>query len=115
MTALSDYPMNRAPRCGARNRAGHPCRSPALRGKKRCRLHGGWSPGAPRGELHPNFRHGKFSKLAKEVGVLVRQLARAADVKTATVMHAHGLKPLKAIRRRRHVKRALAKAKEQPK
>ena len=34
-----------APRCGAVNRAGCPCQAPAMRGKKRCRLHGGWSTG----------------------------------------------------------------------
>jgi hypothetical protein len=37
-------------------------------------------------------------------------MAKAADVKTATVMNAHGLLPPKAIRRRVHVKRALAAA-----
>jgi len=25
----------------------------------RCRMHGGKSPGAPRGERHPNYRHGR--------------------------------------------------------
>lgn len=34
-----------APRCGARARAGTPCRCPAVRGRKRCRLHGGCSTG----------------------------------------------------------------------
>jgi hypothetical protein len=29
------------PRCGAKTRRGSPCQSPAMRGKKRCRLHGG--------------------------------------------------------------------------
>src|ERR1041385_1352231 len=35
----------KAPRCGARNRQGQPCRCPAIRGKQRCRLHGGKSTG----------------------------------------------------------------------
>ena len=41
---------NTAPRCGARTRAGLPCRAPAVRGKTRCRLHGDLStgPGATR-------------------------------------------------------------------
>jgi hypothetical protein len=30
-----------APRCGARTRKGLPCGSPAVRGRKRCRMHGG--------------------------------------------------------------------------
>jgi hypothetical protein len=46
-----------APRCGARNRAGKSCRSPAM-ANGRCRLHGGASPGAPRGEGHGMWRHG---------------------------------------------------------
>lgn len=33
--------------CGARTRSGAPCQKPALPGKKRCKLHGGASTGAP--------------------------------------------------------------------
>ena len=39
-------PMN-APRCGAKTRKGTPCMAPAVRGKKRCRMHGGNNPGRP--------------------------------------------------------------------
>lgn len=46
-------PKRHRPRCGARTRAGHPCRAPALwrRGEPRpangrCRMHGGLSTGA---------------------------------------------------------------------
>jgi hypothetical protein len=35
----------RAPRCGARTRAGCPCQAPAIRGRARCRMHGGRSTG----------------------------------------------------------------------
>ena len=43
-------PMLASPRCGARTRSGSPCRSPAVNGKKRCRMHGGAKgSGAPRG------------------------------------------------------------------
>ena len=38
-------PMLSSPRCGARTRSGRSCRSPAARGKKRCRMHGG-APGS---------------------------------------------------------------------
>ena len=41
--------------CGARTRAGGECRSRPVRGRKRCRMHGGASL---RGPLHPNYRHG---------------------------------------------------------
>ncbi len=33
------------PRCGARTRAGCPCRAPAIHGRLRCRIHGGRSIG----------------------------------------------------------------------
>ena len=46
-----------APRCGAKTRAGSICRQPAMK-NGRCRLHGGKSPGAPRGERNGNYRHG---------------------------------------------------------
>ncbi|MGC1319451.1 MAG: HGGxSTG domain-containing protein [Pseudolabrys sp.] len=37
--------MLSSPRCGARNRRGGFCRSPAVSGKRRCRMHGG-APGS---------------------------------------------------------------------
>ena len=46
-----------SPRCGAKTRIGSPCRQPAMK-NGRCRLHGGKSPGAPRGERNGNYRHG---------------------------------------------------------
>jgi len=36
---------SQAPRCGARTRTDQPCRAPAVRGKQRCRMHGGRSTG----------------------------------------------------------------------
>jgi hypothetical protein len=50
--------MRGAPRCGAKTRSGTACRCPAISGRTRCRVHGGLSPGAPRGEQNGNFRHG---------------------------------------------------------
>jgi len=38
-----------ARRCGAKTRNGKPCRSPAVQGKTRCRMHGGKGSGAPVG------------------------------------------------------------------
>jgi len=38
-------PMLASPRCGAKTRSGGACRSPAVHGKKRCRMHGG-APGS---------------------------------------------------------------------
>jgi hypothetical protein len=51
-------PMLSSPRCGAKTRLGKPCNSPAVRGKKRCRMHGG-APGsrAPPGNQNA-LKHG---------------------------------------------------------
>ena len=49
------YAFNTAPRCGARtkNNNGQPCRCPAIKGKSRCRVHGGAKgSGAPRGNIN---------------------------------------------------------------
>jgi hypothetical protein len=58
--------MRCAPRCGAKTRAGTPCRCPAIRGRSRCRIHGGLSPGAPRGEGNGNFKNGYWTAEAVE-------------------------------------------------
>lgn len=64
----ADNPMNAAnstPRCGARNRQGNPCQCPAMRGKRRCRIHGGKSPGPPKGNRNA-WKHGIYSAEAKQ-------------------------------------------------
>jgi hypothetical protein len=54
-------PMLASPRCGAKTRAGGSCRAPAVRGKRRCRMHGGArGSGAPLGN-HNARRHGLFT------------------------------------------------------
>ena len=55
-----------APRCGAKTRAGTPCECPAMRGRKRCRIHGGLSTGAPKGVMNGNFRDGDWTGEAEE-------------------------------------------------
>jgi hypothetical protein len=56
-----ELPMNQAPRCGTRTRSGNPCRSPAVRGKRRCRMHGGaFGSGAPIGNKNA-LRHGHYA------------------------------------------------------
>jgi len=70
-------PMLSSPRCRARNRSGNACRSPAVRGKKRCRMHGG-APrsGAPKGNQNA-LKHGVFTRKAiderREVRALIGQ------------------------------------------
>jgi len=53
--------MLASPRCGAKIRSGGRCRSPAVRGKKRCRMHGG-APrsGAPKRNQNAR-KHGLFT------------------------------------------------------
>jgi hypothetical protein len=58
--------LRNALRCGARTRAGTPCRCPAIRGRSRCRLHGGLSPGAPKGSGNGNFKDGYWTAEAVE-------------------------------------------------
>lgn len=64
---MSDQPrrtaaMRASPRCGAKTRDGDACRAPALRGKRRCRMHGGAKgSGAPRGNRNAR-KHGGFGQ-----------------------------------------------------
>ena len=46
--------------CGAKTRDGSPCKSRPVTGRKRCRMHGGTSPGAPKGNRNA-WRHGERS------------------------------------------------------
>ncbi|HEY0441692.1 MAG TPA: HGGxSTG domain-containing protein [Xanthobacteraceae bacterium] len=59
--ARNTGPMLASPRCGAKTRCGGSCRSPAVRGKRRCRMHGGApGSGAPSGN-HNARRNGRFT------------------------------------------------------
>jgi hypothetical protein len=74
--------MHRAQRCGAKTRCGKPCQSPAMP-NGRCRMHGGPSPGAPKGNRHA-YMHGRYSAesitLRQKISALV-QLARTLNSK----------------------------------
>ncbi len=62
--ARNTGPMLASLRCGAKIRSGGMCRSPAVRGKRRCRMHGGApESGAPRGNRNAR-KHGLFTKVA---------------------------------------------------
>ena len=65
-----------APRCGARTRTGTACQRPAMRGRRRCRLHGGLSPGAPHGPKNGNFRNGNWTAEAIEERRWLRPLVQ---------------------------------------
>jgi hypothetical protein len=54
-------PMQASLRCGAKTRSGRACRAPAVRGKRRCRMHGG-APGSGAPQANRNARkHGRFT------------------------------------------------------
>jgi hypothetical protein len=68
-------------RCGARTRKGTPCSCPAVRGKQRCRMHGGLSTG-PRTAAglarskRAHWKHGRFSAEARQETAHFRELLR---------------------------------------
>jgi len=85
MEMTGDHPPNTGPmlssqRRGAKTRSGKPCRSPAVQGKKRCRMHGG-APGSGAPKHNQNaLKHGLFTKGAiderKQVQALIGQARR---------------------------------------
>ena len=77
--------MRGAPRCGAKTRNGGACRSPTINGRKRCRLHGGLSPGAPRGPRNGNYRDGSWTKESLAERQWIRSLFKTlADPESAS-------------------------------
>ena len=76
-------PGNLGPKCEARTRAGAPCQRPPMTGRTRCRLHGGMSPGAPRGLKNGNFKTGDWTAEAiderKWLRSLVKSFAKIGD------------------------------------
>jgi len=60
--------LAKARRCGAKTRAGHPCRQAAVRDRSRCRMHGGAKgSGGPRSMRNGNFKHGLHTREAKSI------------------------------------------------
>jgi hypothetical protein len=67
-----------APRCGAKTRAGTSCKGPCVRGRQRCRMHGGaHGIGGQPGNRNA-WKHGEFSAEAKaqrrEARAVLRQV-----------------------------------------
>ncbi len=67
--------LAKAPRCLARTRKGPECQSPAVKGRMRCRMHGGTNPGAPKGNRNA-YKHGARSAKAEEAARFLRAMAR---------------------------------------
>lgn len=73
-------PLATAPRCGARTRAGTPCRGPRVRGKRRCRMHGGADgSGAVPGNRNA-WRHGEYSGAERARRRRLRNLIRSCEI-----------------------------------
>ena len=68
------HPDAEGTRCRARTRRGSLCQSPAMK-NGRCRMHGGKSPGAPKGNKNA-LKHGRYTAEAiarrREVAELIR-------------------------------------------
>jgi hypothetical protein len=75
------YAFDNVPRCGARSKRNHgnPCRSPAVRGKQRCRMHGG-SKGSGGQLCNTNaLQHGYYTAKVKCFKKTVKQWIKASD------------------------------------
>src|SRR5262249_29906327 len=69
-------PMIQAPQCGATTRSGNPCQSLPVRGKSRCRMHGGApGSGAPLGNQNA-LKHGRYTAEAMAWRRNIRELVR---------------------------------------
>ena len=71
----------RPPLCQARRKDGSLCRAYPLRGRKRCRSHGGRA-GAPKAEANGAYRHGAFTEeaiaLKRDAAQLLRDIRSTA-------------------------------------
>jgi hypothetical protein len=70
------YPFQKSPRCSATSkRTKKPCMAPAVNGWTVCRFHGARG-GAPKGERHGMYRHGLYTKEAREEARFLSDLLR---------------------------------------
>jgi hypothetical protein len=68
--------MLEAARCGAKTRNGTPCAAPAVKGRKRCRMHGGAKgSGAPKGNRNA-LKTGLHTAEERDLRQLLRELTR---------------------------------------
>ena len=95
--------LHLSPRCGARTRAGCPCRAPAIHGKRRCRMHGGRSTG-PRTEegrarlAAAHTTHGGYDAAHRAFNRHHVSFLRRSPVRMFAVIHRDRLPPELAAR-----------------
>jgi len=79
----SCYPFLKSPRCGAKTRQDNACQSPAIKGKKRCRMHGGSvGSGAPLGSqnaIKQGFHTREAKNLKKTIRLLFKELSQSLE------------------------------------
>ena len=68
--------MHMSPRCGARTRQGSLCRSPALKDRKRCRMHGGAKGSGAQAGNRNALKHGRYTRELLEFQHSLRELLR---------------------------------------
>jgi hypothetical protein len=75
-----------SPRCGARARTRNyqPCRNPAVKGKRRCRMHGGKNEGGKIGNQNA-LKHGRYRQSVLRERREIRDFARWCDRVLATL------------------------------
>ena len=74
--------FDNAPRCGARTKGNHgtPCRSPAVRGKKRCRIHGGGKGSGAQPGNQNALSHGLTTSNAKCLRKSMREMIQKSKL-----------------------------------
>ncbi|WP_366823659.1 HGGxSTG domain-containing protein [Phenylobacterium sp.] len=73
--------LSKAPRCLAKTRKGSPCQAPAVRGRARCRMHGGTNPGPPAGNRNA-LRHGWYAEVAVGLRGVLREILRGVNTRS---------------------------------
>ena len=67
-------PMQLSPRCGAKTRRGTPCQSPSIKGKRRCRMHGGAAGSGAQSGNRNSLKHGRHTREQIEFRRMMREL-----------------------------------------
>jgi hypothetical protein len=79
-TEQKSYAFNNAPRGGAKTRRNTLCQSPVIKGKRRCRMHGGAKgSGAPKSNTYA-VTHGQSTAEVHAFKQAVRQLMKEAHL-----------------------------------
>ena len=67
----------------AQTRSGAECQSPAVKGKRRCRMHGGTNPGPPKANRNAR-KHGGYSAATQQAVRRLRELAKFVSATNAS-------------------------------